>query len=68
VPITGDTRGCTTHAFGVAEAVELARVLGRLPHRLSIYGIEGRKFDLGSAPSLEVALAVERLVQQLVQQ
>jgi hydrogenase maturation protease len=48
--------------------VELARVLGRLPHRLSIYGIEGRKFDLGSAPSLEVALAVERLVQQLVQQ
>lgn len=67
-PITGDTRGCTTHAFGVAEAVELARVLGRLPHRLSIYGIEGRKFELGSAPSPEVAQAVERLVRQLVRQ
>lgn len=67
-PMIGDTRGCTTHAFGVAEAVELARVLGRLPHRLSIYGIEGRSFDLGGAPSQEVAEAVERLVQQLVQQ
>jgi hydrogenase maturation protease len=67
-PITGDTRGRTTHTFGVAEAVELARVLGRLPHRLSIYGIEGRKFELGSAPSPEVAQVVERLVQQLIQQ
>jgi hydrogenase maturation protease len=66
--ITGETRGCTTHAFGVAEAVELARVLDRLPRRLLIYGIESRKFELGSAPSPEVAQAVKRLVQQLVQQ
>lgn len=67
-PITGHTRGCTTHAFGVAEAVEMARILDRLPRRLLVYGIEGRKFELGSAPSPEVAKAVERLVQQLLQQ
>lgn len=67
-PLRGATQGCTTHAFGVAEAVEMARILDRLPRRLLIYGIEGRKFELGSAPSPEVAQAVERLVLQLVQQ
>ena len=55
----------STHAFGVAEAVELARVLGRLPARLLIYGIEGRGFDLGSAPSPEVVAAAEHLAQRL---
>ena len=55
----------STHAFGVAEAVELARVLARMPPRLLIYGIEGRRFVLGSAPSREVAAAAERLAQHL---
>jgi hydrogenase maturation protease len=66
-PMAFVTRGRTTHAFGVAEAVELARVLGRLPRRLSIYGIEGRRFDLGCAPCAEVAEAVERLARQLAE-
>src|ERR1043166_9195305 len=30
----------STHAFSIAEAVELARALGRLPARTIIYGIE----------------------------
>lgn len=47
----------STHAFGVVEAVELARVLGRLPARLVIYGIEGRSFDHGTELSPEVAAA-----------
>ncbi len=64
-PVIQDRRRNSTHAFGVAEAVELARVLGRLPPRLSIYGIEGRRFDLGSAPSPEVSAAAERLAQRL---
>jgi hydrogenase maturation protease len=64
-PIDGDCRTCTTHNFGVAEAVELARVLGRLPRQLLIYGMEGREFDLGSAPGPEVARAAEELAQQL---
>ena len=55
----------STHAVGVAEAVRLARVLDRLPQRLLIYGIEGRRFDLGSAPSAEVVAATERLARRL---
>lgn len=48
----------STHAFGVAEAVALARALGRLPARLILYGIEGKTFDAGAGLSVEVAAAV----------
>jgi hydrogenase maturation protease len=51
----------STHAFGVGEAIELARTLGRLPERVRIYGIEGESFVIGSVLSPAVARAVERL-------
>jgi hydrogenase maturation protease len=63
--VLGDCFRCSTHAFGVAEAVKLARVLGLMPARLIIYGIEGRRFDLGSAPSPEVVTAAEELAHRL---
>ncbi|MEI7632907.1 MAG: hydrogenase maturation protease [bacterium] len=47
----------STHAFSLAEAVELARVLDGLPAKLVIYGIEGRNWDTGAPLSLEVAQA-----------
>jgi hydrogenase maturation protease len=47
-----------THAFGVAEAVELGRALRRLPSRLTIVGIEARAFEHGGALSPEVAAAL----------
>ena len=53
---------CSTHAFGVAEAVELARALRQLPARLVVYGIAGRTFRVGDALSAEVAQAVPRVV------
>lgn len=56
---------CSTHHFGIGEAVMLASVLNRMPRRLLVYGIEGRQFDLGSAPSCEVNSAVESLARQL---
>jgi hydrogenase maturation protease len=37
----------STHAIDVGSAVELARVLGRLPAELSIVGIEGVSFEFG---------------------
>jgi hydrogenase maturation protease len=49
----------STHAFGVAEAVELARVLNRLPPRLIVYGIEGKSFAAGIGISPEVKAAAE---------
>ena len=55
----------STHHWGVAEAVELARALHRLPARLLIYGIEGRCFELGSSPSLEVMKAMSKVVEEI---
>ena len=57
---------CSTHALGVAEAVELARALNRLPRSLIVYGIEAGNFEPGGVPSPEVVNAVERLAQDLV--
>jgi hydrogenase maturation protease len=51
----------STHAVGLAEAVELGRALGRLPARLELYGIEGARFDAGA----ELTPAVERAVEAL---
>jgi hydrogenase maturation protease len=49
----------STHGFGVAEAIGLAKALDRLPKRLQVYGIEGKRFALGDGVSPEVAGAVE---------
>ena len=56
---------CSTHAFGVREAVELARTVNRLPQTLLIYGIEGRQFSFGAPLSPEVERSVESVAQQL---
>jgi hydrogenase maturation protease len=55
----------STHAFGVGDAVELARALGRLPERVVVYGVEGADFTAGSGLSTHVTAAVERLVDEL---
>jgi len=49
---------CSTHAFGVAEAIELARTMGDLPSQLVVYGIEGLDFSAGTELSPEVAKIV----------
>lgn len=55
----------SSHAFGLWQAVELARVLGTLPPRLVIYGIAGVDFSPGAGLSPPVAAAVRRLARQL---
>jgi hydrogenase maturation protease len=55
----------STHGFGLAEAISLARILNLLPKRLRVLGIEGRRFDLGNELSQEVMLAVEELAEQM---
>jgi len=62
-----DAFQCSTHALGVADAVELARALDGLPAKLVIYGIEGTRFDPGGTISAEVAKAVERLALELIE-
>ncbi|MEO8091740.1 MAG: hydrogenase maturation protease [bacterium] len=58
----------STHALGVAEAVELARELDRLPPRLAVYGIEGENFEAGEGLTPAVQAAVEELVAELCEQ
>lgn len=66
-PLPAHFSGGSTHAFGLAEAVELARQLDRLPPRLVIYGIEGKSFDLGRGLSAEVSAAVQNVIKQISQ-
>ncbi len=56
----------STHGLGVAEAIELAQVLQRLPARLQVYGIEGRRFEPGVEISPEVERAIEDLARRIV--
>jgi len=57
-PLPKDAFRCSTHAFGVAEAIELSRALSELPQSLVVYGIEGKKFAAGVGLSSEVEKAV----------
>lgn len=56
----------STHAFSVAEAVELARVLNQLPPRVVVYGIEGKLFDAGVGLSMEVERAAQSVVSRVM--
>jgi hydrogenase maturation protease len=56
----------STHAFGLAEAVELSRTMGTLPKKLIIYGIEGKTFEPGPGLSNEVRKAADGLKERIV--
>jgi hydrogenase maturation protease len=58
-PLPSSFSGPSTHAFTVAQAIELARSLGRLPGRLIVVGIEGASFEAGAKPHRAVANAVD---------
>lgn len=58
VPLPPELQRSSTHLLGVAESVELARALGRLPEQTIVYGIEGASFDTGAGLSNAVADAV----------
>lgn len=57
----------STHTIDVGAAIELARVLDRLPAALSIIGIEGAAFEFGAPLSPAVRHAAERVVTTLAE-
>jgi hydrogenase maturation protease len=74
-PVPAQTFRSSTHAFGVGEAIELARALGRLPERVVVYGVEGVEFQPGAGltPAVDAALpdvveAVVEDVQRLIRE
>ena len=58
-PVPARSFRSSTHAFGVGEAIELARALGKLPGTVVVYGIEGERFAAGEGLSPAVDAAVE---------
>lgn len=58
----------STHTFGVAEAIELARTMGELPAELIVYGIEGLDFSAGTELSPEVAEIVPTAANLILQE
>lgn len=55
----------STHALGLAEAIEIVRSLGRLPARVRVVGIEGAQFGYGRGLSPEVEQAVEKCTRSI---
>jgi hydrogenase maturation protease len=64
-PIPAQLSFQSTHAFSVAEAIELARVLDQLPPSLIVYAIEGKNFSTGVGLSSEVKNAMCKVVEQV---
>ena len=71
-PLPPDPFRASTHHVSLAETVELARVLGRLPARTVIYGIEAASFAIGepltpavAAAAVTVAAAVQTEIKGL---
>jgi len=58
--------GPSSHHLGVALAVELARVLDRLPRHLIVYGVEGQCFDFGRALTPVVRAAADRVIGRVI--
>lgn len=56
----------STHAFGVPQAVELARALGRLPPDISFIGVEGENFDAGETLSPVLVEAKNRVIVEIL--
>ena len=55
----------STHAFSVAEAIEVARRINRLPKEMLLFGIEGLNFDAGVELSPQVEQAIPSVVEEL---
>lgn len=58
----------SSHAFGLAEAVAMARALGLAPELIIVYAIEGADFDSGAPLSAAVAAAVDGVVAAVLEE
>ena len=64
-PLPRDLAVSSSHAFGVAEGVAAARVLGQLPPEVVLFGIEAGSFEYGVVPTPAVAASIPLLVRKI---
>jgi hydrogenase maturation protease len=67
-PLPRDLRLASTHAMGIADALELGRALGRVPRRVVVLGIEGASFAMGDVMTQAVADALDELVASVLRE
>jgi len=66
-PIPQDIFPClSTHSFGLAEIIEMAKVFDNMPSSLQVYGIEIADYSLGEGLSPEVQKSADKLVKKLI--
>lgn len=58
----------SSHALGLSEALELARVMGVLPETVIVYGVEAGNMESGQPLSPPVANALDDVVDRIVQE
>ncbi len=56
----------STHAFGIPQAIELARVLGKLPPNIHFFGVEGLSFAAGESLSAQVETAKHQVIIEIM--
>jgi hydrogenase maturation protease len=58
-PLPDGIFGCSSHSFGIAEVIQIAVALHRMPRDMVLYGIEGLDFADGAhlSPAVELAVA-----------
>lgn len=61
-PLPVDLAPASTHAFGLTDAIALARSLRLLPREAILYAIEGNCFDLAAPVTPAVLEAVDEVV------
>jgi hydrogenase maturation protease len=65
-PLPRDLGLASTHAVGVADALELGRTLGRAPRRVVVLGVEGERFGIGDEMTPAVRAALDGLVRKVL--
>jgi hydrogenase maturation protease len=58
----------SSHGFGLAEAVGLARALGVLPRVCVVYAVEAADFTPGAEPTAEVAAAATEVTRRILEE
>jgi hydrogenase maturation protease len=65
VVVPHSPRRDSSHALGLGDAVDLARVLERLPDRLVVLGVTGDSFALGDTLSRPVHDAIDKVASEV---
>ena len=67
-PVPSGFFNYSTHAFSVAEAIELARQISALPRELVVFGVEGEDFDHGVHVTPLVRDSVNKVVARVAKE